>query len=68
MEENLTYQKAFEELRQITEQIESDEVSVDELSAKVKRAAELLEICNAKLKNTQEEVQGIIDKMNAESK
>lgn len=60
MEETLTYQQAFEELQQITEAIESEEVSVDELAAKVKRAAQLLAVCQAKLKNTEEEVSKII--------
>lgn len=63
METTLTYQKAFEELQEITNAIENDEVSVDELAKKVKRAAELLEICNAKLKATEEEVNRIIEKI-----
>lgn len=63
MEQTLTYQKAYEELMEITREIESEEVSVDDLSKKVKRAAELLEICNAKLNSTEEEVQKIIDKI-----
>ena len=63
MEQTLTYQKAYEELMEITREIESEEVSVDDLPKKVKRAAELLEICNAKLKSTEEEVQKIIDKI-----
>lgn len=50
METTLTYQQAFEELEKITNDIESEEVSVDDLAKKVKRAADLLEICNAKLK------------------
>lgn len=63
METTLTYQKAFEELQEITNAIENDEVSVDELAKKVKRAAELLEICNAKLKATEEEVNKIIERI-----
>lgn len=63
MEQTLNYQKAYEELMEITREIESEEVSVDDLSKKVKRAAELLEICNTKLKSTEEEVQKIIDKI-----
>lgn len=63
METTLTYRKAFEELQQITHDIESEEVSVDDLSVKVKRAAELLEVCNAKLKSTEEEVNKIIERI-----
>lgn len=64
METTLTYQQAFEELEQITKDIESEEVSVDDLAKKVKRAADLLEICNAKLKLTATEVNNIIEKIN----
>lgn len=63
METTLTYRKAFEELQEITQAIESEEVSVDDLAKKVKRAAELLEICNAKLKATEEEVNKIIERI-----
>jgi len=65
METTLTYRKAFEELQEITQAIESEEVSVDDLAKKVKRAAELLEICNAKLKATEEEVNKIIERISS---
>jgi exodeoxyribonuclease VII small subunit len=65
METTLTYQKAFEELQQITNDIESEEVSVDDLAVKVKRAAQLLELCNAKLKSTEEEVNKIIERISS---
>lgn len=65
MEMTLTYQQAFEELEQITNDIESQEVSVDDLAKKVKRAADLLEICNAKLKVTESEVNKIIEKISS---
>lgn len=61
----MTYQKAFEELQEITKAIESEEVSVDDLAKKVKRAAELLEICNARLKATEEEVNKIIERISS---
>lgn len=66
METTLTYQQAFEELEKITNDIESEEVSVDDLAKKVKRAADLLEICNAKLKETEAEVNKIIAKISTE--
>lgn len=65
METTLTYRKAFEELQEITQAIESEEISVDDLAMKVKRAAELLEICNAKLKSTEEEVNKIIERISS---
>ena len=51
----LTYEKAYIELQKIVEEIESENVSLDNLSAKIKRAAELLNFCQTKLKSTEEE-------------
>lgn len=63
MEENLTYETAFAELSAISKEIESETISVDELAAKVKRASELIEFCQAKLKSTETEVIKIINGM-----
>ena len=60
MEENMTYKAAFEELNDICKAIELESFSVDELAAKVKRAAELLKFCESRLRNTEEEVNNII--------
>lgn len=61
MEENLTYEKAYSELQQIITDIENDEVSIDLLSVKVKRAAELIDFCKNKLTSTELDVQKILD-------
>ncbi len=58
--EKLTYEKAIAELEEIVNKIESEEISVDELSEKVKRASELIKICKAKLFSTEEEVNKIL--------
>jgi len=63
MKENITYTAAFEELQQIVSEIELGEISVDELSAKVKRAAKLIKICKTKLSNTEEDVQSILKEL-----
>lgn len=60
MEEKLNYKAAFEELNDICKSIELESFSVDELAAKVKRAADLLKFCEAKLRSTEEEINGII--------
>ena len=60
MEEKLTYEAAKSELTAISKEIESEEISVDQLAAKVKRASELIEFCQARLKNTEQEVNKII--------
>lgn len=61
--ENLTYESAYKELQQISQEIESESVSVDVLAEKVKRAAELITFCQAKLRNTEVEVNNIIKQM-----
>jgi len=68
METNLTYDQAYMELKQITTEIESDKVSVDELTDKVKRASLLIGICQQKLQSTQAEVTKIIQQLDSTSK
>lgn len=63
MEKNLTYEEAYAELEQIARDIETDEVSVDQLAQRVKRASELITYCQSKLKSTEKEVNSIIAKM-----
>jgi len=63
MEEKITYTAAFEELQIIVVEIEKGEITVDELSEKVKRAAELIKICKEKLSSTEEDVNKILKEM-----
>ena len=63
MEAILTYESAYRELAQIAKEIENETVSVDVLAEKVKRAAELISFCQAKLKSTEIEVNKIIQQM-----
>jgi len=63
--EKLNYTKAFEELQQIVQEIEQGEISVDELSQKVKRAATLIKICKDKLSSTEEDVSIILKELEA---
>ena len=60
MNDNPNYAEAFEELQQIVSEIEEGQISVDELSEKVKRAALLINICKAKLSSTEEDVNKIL--------
>ena len=60
MSEKINYTEAFEELQQIVSEIEQGEISVDQLSEKVKRAALLIKICRAKLSTTEEDVNKIL--------
>lgn len=60
MSQEITYTEAFEELQQIVNEIESGEISVDELSQKVKRAASLIKICQDKLILTEKDVHTLL--------
>jgi exodeoxyribonuclease VII small subunit len=60
MSEQSNYTAAFEELQRIVSEIESGEISVDELSEKVKRASQLIRICKAKLTSTEEDIDKIL--------
>ena len=60
MSKNTSYTDAFDELQIIVTEIESGEISVDELSDKVKRATELIRICKTKLTTTEENVNKIL--------
>lgn len=60
MNEQPNYADAFEELQQIVAQIEDGQISVDELSEKVKRAAYLISLCKARLSSTEEDVNKIL--------
>jgi exodeoxyribonuclease VII small subunit len=60
MSEEPDYAAAFDELQIIVSEIESGEISVDELSEKVKRATALIRICKLKLTTTEENVNKIL--------
>jgi exodeoxyribonuclease VII small subunit len=63
MTERPNYTEAFKELQEIVSEIESGEISVDELSQKVKRAAMLIKICKEKLSATEEDVEEILKQL-----
>ncbi|HKZ37681.1 MAG TPA: exodeoxyribonuclease VII small subunit [Chryseolinea sp.] len=60
MSDSPKYSEAFDELQRIVSEIENGEISVDELSEKVKRATHLIRICKLKLTSTEEDVSKIL--------
>ena len=62
-EKPTTYEKAYEELEKIMTDLQEDKISVDDLTVKVKRAAELITFCNTMLRATEEEVTKIVKKL-----
>ena len=63
MKEHPDYTEAFEELQHIVSEIEGGNISVDELSDKVKRAAFLIKICKNKLTATEGDVNTILKEL-----
>ena len=63
MKTEINYTESFEELQQIVSEIEEGEISVDELSIKVKRASELIKVCKNKLTSTEEDVNQILKEL-----
>ena len=63
MIEKPSYTDAFEEIQKIVSEIEEGQISVDELSSKVKRAAFLIKICKNKLSSTEEDVNKILKEL-----
>lgn len=52
----LSYEAAVKELQEIINELQAEIVSIDELSNKVKRAAELIKYCKEKLRTTEKEI------------
>jgi exodeoxyribonuclease VII small subunit len=62
--EETNYALAFEELQNIVDEMETGNISIDELAIKVKRAAALIQVCKSKLKSTELDVQKILSELN----
>jgi len=59
----LTYSQALTELEKILIEIESEEINVDVLAEKVRRAAHLIKFCKDRLRNTEEEVRKVLSEI-----
>ncbi len=59
----MTYTEAFQELQAIVAEIEKGETTVDVLSQKVKRAAELIQLCKKTLRETEGDVNSILQEL-----
>ncbi|MEL7022063.1 MAG: exodeoxyribonuclease VII small subunit [Bacteroidota bacterium] len=52
----MNYNEALQELQQIVIELQSDTIDIDQLASKTKRAAHLIEFCQRRLRNTEEEI------------
>ena len=59
----LTYSLALTELEEIISAIESEEINIDTLAEKVKRATYLIKFCKGRLRNTEEEVKKVLSEI-----
>ncbi len=56
---NIAYQKALEELEKILNELQTETVDIDQLSKKLNKAYELIEICRSKISSAEAEVKKI---------
>lgn len=56
MSKELNFDLAYEELQIIQQKIQSDDVSVEELSTLVKRGAELIQFCKKRLRSIETDI------------
>ncbi len=66
MSKIITYAEAIVELETIVSEIENASIGVDELSEKVKRAAELIKFCRSKLTATEKDVSAVLKSLEDE--
>lgn len=61
----MDYKEASEELQKIVTEIEGGKIGVDDLSEKVKRAAQLIKMCKDKLADTEGDINKILTELEA---
>jgi exodeoxyribonuclease VII small subunit len=62
----ISYTDALAELEGILDELDGDEVDVDVLGARVKRAAELLRLCRDRIAGARFEVEQVVAELEAE--
>lgn len=62
----IKYSEAIQEIEEILAKIENEELDVDELTHKVERVSELINVCKDKLHKTEEEVENILNDLESE--
>ncbi|HET6775242.1 MAG TPA: exodeoxyribonuclease VII small subunit [Acidimicrobiales bacterium] len=65
--EEIGYAEALTELEGILDELDGDEVDVDVLGARVRRAAELLRLCRARIAGARFEVEQVVSDLEAEA-
>lgn len=55
----MDYNKAYNKLEELIEELENGEVKLEKLTSKVKEANELILVCEQKLKGVEGEIEGL---------
>jgi exodeoxyribonuclease VII small subunit len=58
---DFSYDAAMQELQALVGQLQNDQIGVDALAEKVRRAAELIRLCREKLRQTEADVNEALD-------
>ena len=61
--EELSYDEAVAELKDILGDMQNETLSIDDLTASIKRASELLQSCRDRSHSTEKEVNSVIQKL-----
>ncbi len=61
MEKTGKYEDAMNELEEIVHKLETDELNIDDISEKLKRAQQLIKLCTDKLTKTEVEIKKILE-------
>ena len=66
-ESDIGYAEALDELEGILDELDGDEVDVDVLGARVRRAAELLRLCRERIASARFDVEQVVAELEAEA-
>jgi exodeoxyribonuclease VII small subunit len=58
--DSIRYAEAMAELERILEDLENDQIDVDELVSRVRRASELIRLCRERLGRSQAEIEQVV--------
>ncbi|WP_375416709.1 exodeoxyribonuclease VII small subunit [uncultured Hymenobacter sp.] len=62
----MTYREATDELETILRALETDQIDVDDLTARVERSAELIRLCRHKLRHAEASLDKVFDTLDDE--
>lgn len=62
---NITYADALKRLREIVDTLQSPSCNIDDMVALTREAASLITVCRRRLTTTQEELNAVLEQLNA---